>query len=403
MKSTKNILNLSTALLIFTALFAWSCNDDYEDGPMLTGNEMTYDLGPVSDHGISGDVTFAEMNNGEISIEISLNGTTSGMHPAHIHMNTAAETGGIVVSLTPVDGMTGMSTTIVSATDAGSDISYEDLLDFDGYINVHASSSDLATLLAQGDIGQNDLTGESKQYMLGTRDVEGISGTATFRERVNGEALAILNLTGTPDGGMHPAHIHMNTAAEGGDIAFTFNPVNGTTGMSATNVAMLDDGSTLGYNDILGIDGYINVHLSADDLATIVAQGDIGQNELTGNSETYMLNARDIRNVMGEVTFSERMNGETLVSIMLSGIDFAGDHPSHIHVGSAAEGPGAIAVTLTSVDAMGMSRTNVTMTDEMDMVSYEDLIAYDGYINVHLSASELAVLVAQGDIGANAN
>jgi hypothetical protein len=40
-------------------------------------------------------------------------------------------------------------------------------------------------------------------------------------------------------GGSHPGHIHMNTAVEGGGIAFTFKPVNGDTGISATNVSKI--------------------------------------------------------------------------------------------------------------------------------------------------------------------
>jgi hypothetical protein len=54
------------------------------------------------------------------------------------------------------------------------------LLDFDGYINVHLSADKLATLVAQGDIGQNDLTDVSKVYALGSVAVARIDGTATF-------------------------------------------------------------------------------------------------------------------------------------------------------------------------------------------------------------------------------
>jgi hypothetical protein len=39
------------------------------------------------------------------------------------------------------------------------------LLNFDGYINVHLSATNLASLVAQGDIGQNELTAVSK-FML---------------------------------------------------------------------------------------------------------------------------------------------------------------------------------------------------------------------------------------------
>jgi hypothetical protein len=59
---------------------------------------------------------------------------------------------------------------------------------------------------------------------------------------VNG-ALAIVRLKNTP-AGSHPGHIHMNTAVEGGGIAFTFKPVNGDTGISATNVSKLNDNTT---------------------------------------------------------------------------------------------------------------------------------------------------------------
>ncbi|MCQ6468237.1 hypothetical protein NPN14_23720, partial [Vibrio parahaemolyticus] len=88
-------------------------------------------------------------------------------------------------------------------------------------------------------------------------------------------------------GASHPAHIHLNTAAEGGDIALTLNAVDGTTGKSTTVLKALDNGTKITYQELLNFDGYINVHLSTSSLATLVAQGDIGQNELTGVSKVY--------------------------------------------------------------------------------------------------------------------
>ena len=85
-------------------------------------------------------------------------------------------------------------------------------------------------------------------------------------------------LSNTPANGSHPAHIHANTAAEGGGILFSFNPVDGDTGMSMTNVAAYDNGGALTYTDLAGLDAYVNVHLSATQLSTIVAQGNIGSN-----------------------------------------------------------------------------------------------------------------------------
>ena len=372
--------------------------------PPTTGEAVTYQLVERSNSGVSGSATLEELDDGTSKLTIDLNGTPSnGLHPSHIHMNTAAEGGDIIVSLNEVDGSTGMSETIISQDDNGNMVTYQDLLNIDGYINVHLSADDLGTIVAQGDIGQNALTGESKSYPLQTRDVDGISGSVIFEERQNGEAQATIMLDGTPDGGTHPAHIHMNSFAEGGGILYTFTPVDGTTGMSRSNVAELDDGSSFGYSDILSVDGYVNVHLSADDLGTIVAQGDIGQNELTGESTTYSLDEKDVPGISGTVTFEERMSGEALATIMLDGTPDDGTHPAHIHENSAAEG-GGILYTFTPVDgSTGMSLSHVAELDDGSSFGYSDVLSVDGYVNVHLSADDLATIVAQGDIGANAN
>jgi Cu/Zn superoxide dismutase len=266
--------------LVFTA-----CNEDdnpaIDPGDVLTGQSKTYNLDPVASSGISGTALLEETVSGGTKLTITLSGTPDGgEHPAHIHFNSAVIGGGIAISLNPVNGTSGISETMISETDAGASISYSELLDYDGYINVHLSMADLATVVAQGDIGSNELTGESKTYALNQVAVEGISGEITFEERLNGFALATISLTGTPEDGSHPAHIHENSAAEGGGILYTFAPVNGTTGMSFsdTRVGMMDGEPSYTYAEILTIDGYVNVHLSATQLAVIVAQGDIGSN-----------------------------------------------------------------------------------------------------------------------------
>ncbi|MFC3414572.1 CHRD domain-containing protein [Algoriphagus hitonicola] len=371
---------------------------------VLTGETKTYDLGEVAVPGISGTATFSERVNGETLVELMLMNTPEdGMHPAHIHFNTAAESGDIAVSFNPVDGSTGRSLTNISMLDDESAITYDELLDFDGYINVHLSMEELATIVAQGDIGQNELTGESKEYVLGERDVDGISGTATFFERVNGEALAEIMLMNTPEDGMHPAHIHFNSAIESGDIAFTFNSVNGATGISKTNVSMLDDETPFTYSDVLDFNGYINVHLSMEELSTIVAQGDIGSNELTGESTTYNLLEVDIPGVSGTATFRERKDGSTLAVIELENTVDGASHPAHIHENSAEEG-GDIAVSFNPVDGTtGMSMTHIRTLDDESAITYSELLEFDGYVNVHLSMEQLATLVAQGNIGSNVN
>ncbi len=405
MKYINVTLRWATMVLMIISIFTISaCNDDDDPpGPTLNGNNTVYSLFEVGNSGISGTVTFAELSDGNTRIVVDLDGTSAGgMHPSHIHLNTAAEGGGIAISLEEIDGSLGTSTTDVEETDSGTPITYNELIAFDGYVNVHESNENLATLLAQGDIGQNVLTGDSETYTLDERNDSGVSGSVRFWERLNGETLVVVELTGTPADGDHPAHIHANTAAEGGGIVVSLENIDGSTGLSRTNVTQTDEGTALSYDDLIVFDGYVNVHLSPSELGTTVAQGDIGQNAFTGNSETYDLEERSGSGVSGSVHFRERLNGETLVVVELTGTPADGDHPAHIHANTAAEG-GGIVVSLENIDgSTGLSRTNITQTDDGTALTYADLIDFDGYVNVHLSPSELGTTVAQGDIGQNA-
>ena len=376
------------------------CDDD--PGPQLTGDSKTFDLGPVSNLSINGTVTFAERDDDLVVITIQLTGTSSGAsHPAHIHANSAAETGGIILDLTDVDGSTGKSETIVNALNDGTLLTYEDLLALDGYVNVHLSATDLGTLLAQGDIGQNELSGEAEVYTLGPVSDPVISGTATFEKRVNGETLVTVSLDGTTAGNSHPSHIHANTAAQGGGIMIDLNDIIGATGESRTNVSELNNGTPITYDELLNYNGYLNVHLSSAVLGTLLAQGDIGQNELTGDTESYTLGPVSNPAISGTATLAKRKNGATLVTVALTGTTAGGIHPSHFHANSAAQG-GGIVIDLANVNGTtGIARTNVTQLNSGTAITYDELKNFNGYLNVHLSSANLATLIAQGDIGQN--
>ena len=376
------------------------CSDD--DDPSTTDNSISYNLNERSSSGISGDIEFLELSDGRIQAQISLVGTSDGTsHPAHVHMNSAAMGGSIIISLDPVDGATGSSVTIFGQSDGGANISLADIKDLDAYVNVHKSSSELDVIISQGDIGSNILTGDSKTYELEERAVDGISGEVSFSKRKNGNTLAIIDLDGTPAGGLHPAHIHMNSAAESGGIIISFNPVVGESGISMTDIRNSDDGTPFDYENILTANAYVNVHLSATELGTIVAQGDIGLNELTGSELEYTLEEKDIVGISGKVNFAERMDGSVLATLSLTGTPSTGVHPAHIHKNSASEG-GDIAVTFTSVDgSTGQSLTSIRTADDGTPFNFQLISSYDGYINVHKSVDELNVIVAQGNIGIN--
>ena len=389
---------------VFTMVLNTNCAGD--DNSVAIDSSLTYreyTLNPVDNISVTGYTRFIKNEDASITVQVILSGqeVDNGNHPTHLHYGTAVDGGAIAISLNPVDSNTGKSTTNFTTLDDGTTITYEELLSFDGHLNVHLSSSNLDSLIAQGDIGENELTGTSKTYVLSEFDLSEFNGTAKFSERQNGEALAVIELTNTIPGTLHPAHIHIGTLLEGGSIAFTFVEIDGDTGISKTNVSQLDDGTEFGFNDITDFDGHINVHLDPASLQTIVSQGDIGENELTGAAVVYNLNEVDVPEIEGIATFYQRNNGEALAIIQLENTVAGASYPSHIHMNDFAT-TGPIIFTFTNIDGdTGMSETNVAFLDDGTPFGYNEVVEVDGYINVHLSDTQLNILVAQGDIGSN--
>ena len=383
-------------VLTSTVFFFTGCDDDNDDpGPQLTGNSVTYDLSSVSNPAISGTVKFEERDDNHVVITIDLNGTSAGgSHPAHVHANSAAEGGPIVLDLNAVDGATGLSETAVNAWKDGTPLAYDDLLTYDGHVNVHLSASDLATLIAQGDIGGNELTGDETVYQMTPVADPAVSGTATFAKRKNGHTLVTVDLDGTTAGSSHPSHIHANTIAEGGGILIDLNPVDGATGIARTTVRQKNDGTAITYDELIDFNGYLNVHAGP----SFVAQADIGQNALTGDTKVYTLIPVADPSVTGTATFAKRKNGTTLVSVDIEGTVAGESHPSHIHANTVAEGGGSIVINLNNVDGTtGRARTSVKQLNDGTAITYEELLDFNGYLNVHKGSS----FVGQADIGQN--
>jgi carbon monoxide dehydrogenase subunit G len=168
------ILNGIVGLLVAFALFT-GCNDD-DEPQSQNQNETRYTLGELENSGVSGTVTFTKMDDATTRIAIELTGTTAGnMHPAHIHSGNASTGGPIVVDFSPVDGATGRSETMVTELNDGTPITYEELIAFDGHVNIHLSAQDLSVMIAQGNIGAN-ATGQTPSPDNGGMDDGGDDG-----------------------------------------------------------------------------------------------------------------------------------------------------------------------------------------------------------------------------------
>ena len=268
----KNVLKFSTfAMILIVAVSSCKKNEDSTPDALKT----TYTIKAKDLLGVTGTVTISEKSSGstESVVKISLKGAPSGTHPAHIHMNSAVETGAIAYTLNSVD-VAGESTTTLPLT-------YALLTNYDGYINVHLDAATLNTIIGQCDIGGNVLTNSNKSYTLTQDSTTGISGSAKFEKRKNGNTLVTIDLTsgGVLPPGFYPAHINLGSVSTIGTPVKTktLNPVDGIIRSSITNVRTLNDGSPISYDNWLVYDGFMTIH-DAVDTTNVIAKGNIGSN-----------------------------------------------------------------------------------------------------------------------------
>lgn len=265
LKRVTILLTLMTAAML---LVAGGCKKD--NTPALT---TSYDLGVKDVLGVSGTVTFTESSSTSAIIDIVLVNAPAGTHPAFLYMNSSVENGAVAVELNPVDASGKSSTTVTT-------MNYATLIASDGYIKVLSSSSEPNVILAQCDIGGNALTTTNKSYTMNLVGSFGVSGTALFEKRVNGNTLVTVSLTGTIPGESYPATINLGSVASvgGGQVVKQLNNVNGTTGKSYTNIQKLDGGTSITYENWLVYDGYLNVYQTSVMTENIISQGNIGSN-----------------------------------------------------------------------------------------------------------------------------
>jgi len=249
-------------------MFSTGCSkDDVNSGT------TTYDLKSKDVLGVNGAVTFVQTSPTVTTINITLTGAPAGTHPAGLYSNSVIEGGTAKLMLKPVDESGKSSTTV-------SDISYSELVAFDGSVKVLKSDAELGTVLAQGDIGGNVLTNTSKTYNLATQGTFGVSGTALFQKRVNGNTLVTISLKGTIAGDMYPATINLGsvTTMGGGPVVATLANVDPITGKSYTNIKALNSDMAIRYNDWMAYDGYINIYQSSVLTGAVISHGNIGSN-----------------------------------------------------------------------------------------------------------------------------
>jgi LPXTG-motif cell wall-anchored protein len=119
---------------------------------------------------------------------------------------------------------------------------------------------------------------------LSEQSGSGISGTATLTQ-MGDDLRVVVDVDGTEAGSSHPAHIHTGACPNPGGVAHPLEAVED--GTSTTTLAGIELSSVTDGNHA------INLHLSADDLDTYVACGDIPEAEMAAATATDAMDAAE--------------------------------------------------------------------------------------------------------------
>jgi hypothetical protein len=146
-----------------------------------------------------------------------------------------------------------------------------------------------------------------------------------------GAAGAAVAQDATPAAGaVHPAHIHSGTCETLGDVVFPLNDVTmgdmmATPDAMAASTPVAGEGEVVAQSmstvdvaldDVLAAEHAINVHLSADEIGTYIACGDVTGEPTDGMLEIELLELND-SGYTGMAMLMDNGDGTTDVTIML--------------------------------------------------------------------------------------
>lgn len=128
----------------------------------------------------------------------------------------------------------------------------------------------MASFTVSGALAQDDIV-----VPINELNDSGVSGDASLTDNGDGTTTVDILVDGATGG--HPAHIHSGTCAELGDVVYPLTDVDA----SGASITVID----VPLADLLASGPYaINIHLSADEVGTYVACGDIPAEAVGGET-----------------------------------------------------------------------------------------------------------------------
>ncbi len=122
-------------------------------------NEVSFELFQAGFKPTRGAVNFTELGPAKIRVHVDLSPIGEGEYAAHLHYGNIREVGELAYRLTPVNGETGQSVTVLDQVvlPDGELLTFEVLERMNGSVKVHQNTELFSNLvLAYGNVGAND-------------------------------------------------------------------------------------------------------------------------------------------------------------------------------------------------------------------------------------------------------
>src|SRR5690606_25855138 len=130
-------------LFMLSIVLAGCSNDSPENTDEITPNSVTYQLNSVAKPEVSGKITFKKIDDATTEVTLQLNGSSTDINIGHFHLNNALQGAPVAIPLNKIECDCENSITIVTKLDNGQAISYEELVNFNGYVDIHRSESEM--------------------------------------------------------------------------------------------------------------------------------------------------------------------------------------------------------------------------------------------------------------------
>lgn len=222
-----------------------------------TGQSKEYAILNTNYSDLTGLVKFIENTDGSTTISVELNNTVNGINnPVRLRRNTANIGGDIAVNLNNIKGEDGSSFTTISKLANGENISYHQLIEFNGYIAIEDNISNV--LIAYADLGPNELTGQKINFDLLSPNGS-FNGLVTIEERKKGTSTLTIGVFGLEDNEELPCTLNIISDNSIHEFTHELSPVKSSLNGFSFNELTELGGQVITYETLITLNAYIEV------------------------------------------------------------------------------------------------------------------------------------------------